>query len=214
MLADALHPLGVHPRNLPAPQDHPYVLRRLRETLKKTQRDAYACGTSPKAQPRTHTSPHHPTNVSAPTQAARTAPQEPCAPHSTTRLTPQPAMPPPNPVTQPANAAGRHAKPRPENIKLAGSRMTPTRTPTGTLRPTAPNPSVQLSKPTNPAKASTRIKPEPQPCLCTSGRRSRTPGARPPPKHRRHTPENTKLLHRCTSCPCLCLQCVRAPFSI
>ena len=39
MLVDALHPLGVHPRNLPAPQDHPYVLRRLRETLQETQRD-------------------------------------------------------------------------------------------------------------------------------------------------------------------------------
>ena len=39
MLADALHPLGVRPRNLPAPQDHPYVLRRLRETLQETQRD-------------------------------------------------------------------------------------------------------------------------------------------------------------------------------
>ena len=39
MLADALHPLGVQPRNLPVPQDHPYVLRRLRETLQETQRD-------------------------------------------------------------------------------------------------------------------------------------------------------------------------------
>ena len=39
MLADALHPLGVHPRNLPAPQDQLYVLRRLRETLQETQRD-------------------------------------------------------------------------------------------------------------------------------------------------------------------------------
>ena len=39
MLADALHPLGVHPRNLPAPPKHPYVLRRLRETLQETQRD-------------------------------------------------------------------------------------------------------------------------------------------------------------------------------
>ena len=39
MLADALHPLGVHPRNLPAPQDHPYVLRRLRETLQEAGRD-------------------------------------------------------------------------------------------------------------------------------------------------------------------------------
>ena len=40
MLAKALHPLGVHPRNLPAPQDHPYVLKRLRETLQETQRDS------------------------------------------------------------------------------------------------------------------------------------------------------------------------------
>ena len=39
MLADALHPVGVHPRNLPTPQDHPYVLRGLRETLQETQRD-------------------------------------------------------------------------------------------------------------------------------------------------------------------------------
>ena len=39
MLADALHLLGVHPRNLPTPEDHPYVLRRLRETLQETQRD-------------------------------------------------------------------------------------------------------------------------------------------------------------------------------
>ena len=39
MLADALHPLGVNPCNLPAPEDHPYVLRRLRETLQETQRD-------------------------------------------------------------------------------------------------------------------------------------------------------------------------------
>ena len=39
MLADALHPLGVPPRNLPTPQDHPYVLRRLRETLQETRRD-------------------------------------------------------------------------------------------------------------------------------------------------------------------------------
>ena len=39
MLADALRPLGVHPRNLRAPQDHPCVLRRLRETLQETQRD-------------------------------------------------------------------------------------------------------------------------------------------------------------------------------
>ena len=39
MLADALHPQGVHPRQLPAPQDHPHVLRRLRETLHATRKE-------------------------------------------------------------------------------------------------------------------------------------------------------------------------------
>ena len=33
MQADAVRPHRVHPRELPAPQDHPYVLRCLRETL-------------------------------------------------------------------------------------------------------------------------------------------------------------------------------------
>ena len=60
MLAHALHPLGVHPRNLPAPQDHPYVFWRLRETLQETQPDGIAFETSPKAQPRTHTPPPTP----------------------------------------------------------------------------------------------------------------------------------------------------------
>ena len=88
---------------------------------------AYACGTSPKAHPRTHTPSHHPISVGAPTITAPTAPQEPCAPHSTTGLTPQPAAPPPNPVTQPATAAGCHAGPGPEDTKRTGSRRTPTR---------------------------------------------------------------------------------------
>ena len=39
MLADALHPHGVQPHSLPAPQDHPYVLKRLRETLQETRRE-------------------------------------------------------------------------------------------------------------------------------------------------------------------------------
>ena len=100
MLAESLQPLGVHPRNPPAPQDHPYVLRRLRETLQEMQRDGiYLWDITQSPTPHTHTPPRHPTNVGAPTPAAPTAPQEPCAPHSTTRLTPQPAAPPPNPVT-------------------------------------------------------------------------------------------------------------------
>ena len=61
MLADALHPLRVHPRNFHAPQDHPYVIRRLQETLQETQRDGiclWAIIQSP--APHTHTpSPPH-----------------------------------------------------------------------------------------------------------------------------------------------------------
>ena len=92
---------------------------------------ATACGTSPKAQRRTHTPPHHPTSVGAQTPGPATARQEPCALHSTTGLTPQPAAPPPNPVTQRTTTAGRHATPRPEVTKQTGSRGTPTHTTTG-----------------------------------------------------------------------------------
>ena len=79
---------------------------------------ASACGTSPKAEPRTNTHPHHPTSVGAPTPAAPTAPQEPCTRHNTTRLTPRPAAPPPNPVTQQTTTTGRDARPRPEVTKV------------------------------------------------------------------------------------------------
>ena len=56
---------------------------------RKRSETASACGTSPKAQPRTNTPPNHPTSVGAPTPATPTAPQEPCAPHNTTRLSPR-----------------------------------------------------------------------------------------------------------------------------
>ena len=61
MLADALHPLGVHPRNLLTPQDHPYVLKRLRETLQETQRDGIRLwDITQTSTPHTHTpSPPH-----------------------------------------------------------------------------------------------------------------------------------------------------------
>ena len=61
MLADALHPLGVHPRNLPAPQDHPYVLKRLPETLQETQPDGIRLWDMTQSPtPHTHTpSPPH-----------------------------------------------------------------------------------------------------------------------------------------------------------
>ena len=39
MLANALHPQGLNPRELPAPQHHLYVLRRLQETLQETRRE-------------------------------------------------------------------------------------------------------------------------------------------------------------------------------
>ena len=118
MLAPAHHPLGVQPRSLPAPQDHPYVLRRLRETLQETQRDSiHLWDIAQSPTPHRKTPPHHPRNVGAPTLAAPTAPQEPCAQHSTTRLTPEPAAPPPNPVTHQTTAAGRHTRPHPEDNK-------------------------------------------------------------------------------------------------
>ena len=61
MMADALHPLGVHPRNLPAPEDHPYVLRRLRETLQETRREGRRVwDITPSPTPHTNTpSPPH-----------------------------------------------------------------------------------------------------------------------------------------------------------
>ena len=61
MLADALRPLGVNPCNLPAPQDHPYVLGHLRETLQETQRDGICLwDITQSPAPRKHTpSPPH-----------------------------------------------------------------------------------------------------------------------------------------------------------
>ena len=82
---------------------------------RKRGETASACGTSPKAKPRTHTPPHHPTSVGAPTPATPTTLQEPCAPHNTTRLTPRPAAPPSNPVIQHTTTTGRHARPLPRS---------------------------------------------------------------------------------------------------
>ena len=101
---------------------------------------ANACGTSPQSQPRTHTPPPHRTSVRAPTLAAPTAPQEPCAPCSMTRLALQQTAPSPNPDTKPATAAGRRAKPRPEDTKRTGSQKKPTHTPTGTATPNGARP--------------------------------------------------------------------------
>ena len=61
MLADKSHPLGLHPRNLAAPQYHPYVLRRLQETLQETQQDSIRLwDITQSPTPHTHTpSPPH-----------------------------------------------------------------------------------------------------------------------------------------------------------
>ena len=57
MLANALHPLGVHPRNLLAPQNHPYVLRRLQETHEETRQEgSHLWDITPSPTPHTHTS--------------------------------------------------------------------------------------------------------------------------------------------------------------
>ena len=61
MLADALHPLGVHPRNPPAAQDDSYGLRRLPKTLQETQQDGirlWDITQSPAPHTDTPTPPH------------------------------------------------------------------------------------------------------------------------------------------------------------
>ena len=56
MLADALHPLRVHPGNLPTPQDHLFVLKRLQKTLQETRREGRRLwDITPGPTPRTHT---------------------------------------------------------------------------------------------------------------------------------------------------------------
>ena len=101
MLADAPHPLGGQPLQPPCAPGPPVCPQApAGDPPGDTARRHPPVGHHPKPSPaHTHTPPHHPTSVGAPTPAAPTAPKEPCAPHSTTRLTPQPAAPPPNPVT-------------------------------------------------------------------------------------------------------------------
>ena len=65
-------------------------------------------------------------------------------PHNTTRLTPRPAAPPPNPVAQQTTTTGCHARPRPEVTKRTGRGRTPLHTTTGTTTPkdTEPRPAT------------------------------------------------------------------------
>ena len=140
MLADALRPLGVHPRNLPAPQDHPYVLRRLRETLQETQRDGirlWDITQNPAPHKHTPSPPHKRRRTdTGDTQSTPGA----LRPHNTTRLTPRSAAPPASPVTQQTTTTGRHARPRPEVTKRTGRRRAPTHTTTSTTTPKGTEP--------------------------------------------------------------------------
>ena len=146
MLADVLHPLGVHPRNLPAPQNPPYVSERLRETLQETQRDGiHLWDIIQSPTPHTHTpsKPHKRRRTDA--GGSHSTPGAQPATQNTTRLTPKPAAPPPNPVAQPAQpatTAGRHTRPRPEDTKQTGSRRAPTHTPKGTATPYDTEPKI------------------------------------------------------------------------
>ena len=55
VLADALQAQGVRPRNLPAPQDHLYVLKRLQETLQETRGEGrHLWHVTPSPTPYTH----------------------------------------------------------------------------------------------------------------------------------------------------------------
>ena len=138
---EAMLPMRSTPmESTPASSPHPRTTRMSTDACgrpsRRCEEKAGASGTSPEAQPH----PHHPTSVDAQTPAAPTAPREPRAPHSTTRLSPGPAAPPPNPATQPATAAERHAEPYPEETERTGSRWTRARTPTGTATPSGAEP--------------------------------------------------------------------------
>ena len=133
-------PRSPDPTTSPRPRTTHMSSGACRRPSRRHSETASACGISPKAQPRTHTPPRHPTSVGAHTLAAPTAPQEPCAPESTMRLTLQSAAPPPNPETQPTTAAGRHPRPCPENTKRTGGRKTPTHSPPGTAAPKGTEP--------------------------------------------------------------------------
>ena len=144
MLADALHPLGVRPSNPPAPQDHPYVVRRLQETLQETQRDGIRLwDITQNPAPHTHTpSPPHKRRRTD-TGGTHSTPGALCTTQHDAP-DPWPAAPPPNPVTQQTTTTGRHARPRPEVTKRTGRRRTPTHTTTGTTTPkgTEPRPAT------------------------------------------------------------------------
>ena len=81
-------------------------------------------------------------------------------PHNTTRLTPRPAAPPSNPVTQQTTTTGRHAQKSPNEPDAEGSQSTRQRAP---LRPKASNPGSLTTQPPNRARTQAQVKPEQHP---------------------------------------------------
>ena len=163
MLAHALQPLGVHPRNLPAPQDHSYVLRRLRETLKETWRDGIRLwDITQSPTPHTHT-------PSPPYKRQRTDTGGTQSTPGVLRATQHDAPDPPasGAATQPRYPANHHCgAPRQAPPSSHQTNRKPKDANThdnGPLRPKAPNPGPQLSQPPNRAKTPTQIKHEPHP---------------------------------------------------
>ena len=157
MLANALQPQGVHPRNLHAPQDHPYFLECLQEILQETRQEGRCLwDITSGPTPRTHTpSPpfatlRHPSRRRTDTGSTRSTPGAPRGtqhdapdPPGQRRhhLTPLPSQPPPQGAT-PSPVQKTPSEPEADGHQCARQRAA--------LRPTAPNRSSQPSKLPNP----------------------------------------------------------------
>ena len=103
MLANALHPKGVHLRELSPTQDHPYVLRHLRETIQETWREGRRLwDITPSPPP--HTDTPSPPRKRRCTDTGSTGTTSTRSTPGTPRTTehdapePRPAAPPPNPT--------------------------------------------------------------------------------------------------------------------
>ena len=172
MLADALHPQGVHPHDLPAPQDHPFVLRRLRKTLQETRGEGKRIwDITPSRNRRTHTS-------SPPHKRRRTDTgsihSTPGAPHATQHDTPDP---PASGATTQHRYRASHRRRTPRRIRSRGHQAN--RNPIADGRqqarqraPLSPTSQVQARSRQNrqtrhnrpaSAEASSRVEPEPHP---------------------------------------------------
>ena len=154
MLADALHPRGVHARELPALQDHPCVRRRLQETPQATRREGRRLWditpsptpptdtpTPPRKRRRTDTGSTDPALTSstpgAPRATQHDAPNPPAS--GAPRLTPRRGF-----FLGHARAAGRRHSLQPQAAAQSSpgprSRTHPPRQPQGTTSHRGPQP--------------------------------------------------------------------------